>query len=93
MVFLDTLFALFFLCFSFGLILIVGSKKQLNTLFGLLLMMISGIMLLSISQLSAENFIFVIFGLLAISIMFAFQIRDNLIISLEKENKRSDNNG
>lgn len=93
MVFLDTLLALFFLCFSFGLVLIVGSKKQLNTILGFLIMVLSGTILLSQTQLSSENVILVILGLLIISILFAFQIRDNLILSLEPENKRSDNNG
>ena len=93
MVFLDTIFALFFLCLSFGLLLIVGSKKQLNTLFGFLIVMLSGIILLSITQLSAENVFLVILGLIAISIMFAFLLRDSLILSLELDNIRSDNRG
>jgi hypothetical protein len=93
MVFLDTLIALFFLCFSFSLILVVGSKKQLNTLFGFLLMLLSGMVLLSTTMLSSENVVLAILGLLSISIIFVFQIRDNLILSLEPEDVRSDNNG
>ncbi|NPD87835.1 MAG: hypothetical protein HGN29_03880 [Asgard group archaeon] len=56
-------------------------------------MVLSGIVLLSFSELSAENVVFVIFGLLAISIMFAFQFRDHLIVSIESEDSGSDNNG
>lgn len=93
MVFLNSLIALFFLCLCFSLLIIISSKKNVNILFGFLLMVLSGIVLLSFSELSAENVVFVIFGLLAISIMFAFQFRDHLIVSIESEDSGSDNNG
>ncbi|MCG3225717.1 MAG: hypothetical protein H7645_02270 [Candidatus Heimdallarchaeota archaeon] len=57
------------------------------------MMVLSGIFLLSFSELSAENVIFVILGLLVISIMFAFQFRDKLIVSIESEDSGSDSNG
>ena len=73
--------------------IIISTKKNINILFGFLMMVFSGIILLSFSELSAENVIFVILGLLVISIMFAFQFRDQLIISIESEDSGSDNNG
>ena len=79
------------MCFSF--LIIISTKKNINILFGFLMMVFSGIILLSFSELSAENVIFVILGLLVISIMFAFQFRDQLIISIESEDSGSDNNG
>jgi hypothetical protein len=57
------------------------------------MMIFSGIVLLSFSELSAENVIIIILGLLVISIMFAFQFRDQLIVSFESEDSGSDNNG
>lgn len=93
MVFLNSLIALFFLCLSFSFLIIIRTKKNVNMLFGFLLMVFSGIVLLSFSELSAENVIFVILGLLVISIMFAFQFRDQLNVSIESENTGSDNNG
>ena len=85
---------------SIGLMLMIVGTYYLITsfispvgTFGLLLMFLSGVILLSQTQLSAENFILIILGLLAISIMFTFQIRDNLIVNLEQENLRSDKDG
>ncbi len=93
MVFLNSLIALFFLCLCFSLLIIISTKKNVNILFGFLMMVLSGIFLLSFSELSAENVIFVILGLLVISIMFAFQFRDKLIVSIESEDSGSDSNG
>ncbi len=93
MVFLNSLIALFFLCLCFSLLIIISTKKNVNILFGFLMMVLSGIFLLSFSELSAENVIFVILGLLVISIMFAFQFRDKLIVSIESEDSGSDSIG
>ena len=93
MVLLNSLIALFFLCLCFSFLIFISSKKNVIILLGLLILALSGIVLLSFSELSAENVIFVILGLLAISIMFAFQFRDQLIVSIESEDSGSDNNG
>jgi hypothetical protein len=56
-------------------------------------MILGGVILLSSSELSAENVVFAFLGLLIISIIFMFQFRDNLVNSFEVEDSRSDNNG
>ena len=93
MVFLDDLVALFFLCLCFGLFIILSSKKNINIIFGYLVIVLSSSVLLSISKLSAENLILAVFGLLLIFIMFAFQFKDQLMILIDTEESRSEDNG
>lgn len=96
MVFLNYLMALSFLSFSFGILLILISKKDLWQFFGKLFLLFASFLILSSYVTSIEKTIdtiaFFILGLIFISVLFFFYYRDSLYInSLNKLDSRESN--
>jgi hypothetical protein len=65
-------------------------KTNFRIIFGFLLIFLSGIIIISSINFTAESFILVILGLVAFSIIFIFVFRDQLVFSLKKEGMTDD---
>ncbi len=92
MVFLNYLIALAFLCFSFGMLLILISRSNLYTVLGNLFLILAGILILSQMTLSSETVVFFILGLIFILISFFFSFRDQVYLSTINKSERRESN-
>jgi len=93
MVFLDNIIALFFLSLALGIFILLISKKNNLRVFSFLSIFMSGIFLISTSELTAENITFIALGLRAFLLILTFQMRDSLVFSLQEpklEDKEND---
>ncbi|MFW9853090.1 MAG: hypothetical protein ACFFDS_09110 [Candidatus Thorarchaeota archaeon] len=90
MVFLNYVITISFICFVLGISLMLFLKTNFRIIFGFLLIFLSGIIIISSVNFTAESFILVILGLVAFSIIFIFVFRDQLIFSLKKEGMTDD---
>jgi len=85
MVYMIALVALFFVCFSFGFLILFFSKTRVIMIFGLFFIIVSGIILISASLITAETVLFLILGLYLLSLIILFSFRDELKIRKASE--------
>lgn len=82
--------AIAFIGFVLGISLLLFFKVYFRSIFGFLLIFLSGMLIISSVGFSAENFILMILGLIGFSIVFIFVFRDQLILSIKKEGMKDD---